>query len=161
MRTLFGPQKRRLLYVASLFGLAIVFGFVVTSGTFIATWEPSKKSVKAGFSNSTRLFCVVITHEENLLRKAYPVSLTWGPKCDKTVYITDKSTPSWHSILPVIVTGRPGRTGLWSKTRQSVLYFHRHLLNDFDWFVKVSHTLSFDELLFKNSLISRRTMTRI
>ncbi|KAG5666439.1 hypothetical protein PVAND_014467 [Polypedilum vanderplanki] len=85
----------------------------------------SKKEVK--------ILCWIMTNPSNHKLKAIHVKSTWGPHCDKLLFMSSNYDPELNSIaLPV----REGRNNLWAKTKEAFKYVYKNHLNDYDWFMK-------------------------
>ena len=57
--------------------------------------------------------------------------MTWGPKCDVTLYVSDEFNETFPTIA---VTNYTGYKQLWAKTRSTVqlIYDQEWLINTFD-----------------------------
>ena len=60
---------------------------------------------------------------------------TWGSRCDKVVFATDKLEEDME--LPVMKIDITGRRNLWGKTKQSVVEAFKKYGDDIDWVFKV------------------------
>ena len=70
------------------------------------------------------------------LIKASVVYSTWGSRCDKVVFVSDKREDEIE--LPVMQVNITGRNNLWGKTREAVLRAWREYATDVDWILKVT-----------------------
>ena len=98
----------------------------------------------------SRLFCFVLTSEENLESRAQAVYQTWGQRCGKLVFVLrlNSSNPrrkdprarnvSARDRLPIEdIPTLPDEnySHLTEKVRQSLFFFAR-TYPDFDWYLK-------------------------
>lgn len=91
------------------------------------------KSLTHGNVKVPKVLCWVMTTKQNHDTKAKAVSLTWGKRCDKILFMSSTEDASIGSIaLPV----KEGRNNLWAKTREAFKYIHKNFRNDYDWFLK-------------------------
>ena len=60
---------------------------------------------------------------------------TWGSRCDKILFITDKKEED--IMLPVIAVNITGRSYLWGKTKQGISKAFLEHGKDIDWVLKV------------------------
>ncbi|XP_059482454.1 glycoprotein-N-acetylgalactosamine 3-beta-galactosyltransferase 1-like [Neocloeon triangulifer] len=85
-------------------------------------------------SNHQRLFCWVMTHQNNHQTKASTVRATWGRFCDTILFISDG--PQDINFPIVHVDAPNGRSGLWHKVRAAFRLIHEKHANKFDWVLK-------------------------
>lgn len=81
-----------------------------------------------------RVFCWVMTQEENHKKRAIHVKQTWASRCNGLVFISDAE----DKTLPAIDAnyGLKGRDHLTAKTMRAFDYAYKNHLNDYDWFIK-------------------------
>ena len=76
----------------------------------------------------------MLTCEKYLETKAATVRTTWAKRCDKTIFISDKTDPNFPTLsFPEII---PGYQYLWSKTHAAFLHAYEQYSQSFDWFLK-------------------------
>ncbi|XP_066969174.1 glycoprotein-N-acetylgalactosamine 3-beta-galactosyltransferase 1-like [Macrobrachium rosenbergii] len=86
-----------------------------------------------GTVNKTSILCWIMTTPERN-SNAIAVKNTWGKRCDKLIFFSDKIA---EELEPVKLNGiREERRFLWRKTREALKYLYDHYRNDFDWFYK-------------------------
>ncbi len=83
--------------------------------------------------HEVRVLCWVMTMPENLQKKAIHVKKTWGPRCNKILYMSDKEDPDFPAVGLNTTLGRDYLTG---KSMRAFDYVYRHHLDDTDWFLK-------------------------
>lgn len=84
-----------------------------------------------------RILCLITTEWEYHRSKASVVYSTWGSRCDKVVFVSDKREDEIE--LPVMQVNITGRNNLWGKTREAVLRAWREYATDVDWILKADH----------------------
>lgn len=83
--------------------------------------------------NNVRVYCWIMTSKNNTLKKAIHVNATWGPRCNKLVFITSEKS----SGLPIVELNiKEGRKFLWQKTKEAFKHIYNNELKDYDWFLK-------------------------
>ena len=107
---------------------------VYFSGLFGEKRLLRKYASGAEIKSSVRVLCFVTTCESHLSTRTISIKNTWGPRCDKTLYISDKENSTFPTISPPGID--PGYQALWSKTMQSYRYLYKHYLNEYHWFMK-------------------------
>ena len=60
---------------------------------------------------------------------------TWGSRCDKVVFVTDKEEENME--FPMIEINITGSQNLWGKTKVAVKRIFNDPLYEFDWILKV------------------------
>ena len=86
--------------------------------------------------NSSRVLCWVLTGPATIDTKGAAILKTWGPKCDRLLFMTsehDKSTLKGKVALPGV---GEGREELVNKSKKAWTYVHEHYANQYDWFYK-------------------------
>ena len=74
-----------------------------------------------------------MTSPKNHQAKAIHVKETWGKRCDKLLFASEKD----DGTLPFIVTPvEHGRDHLTAKTMAAFDYVYKHHLDEYDWFLK-------------------------
>ncbi|ELU08513.1 hypothetical protein CAPTEDRAFT_95277 [Capitella teleta] len=82
-----------------------------------------------------RVICWVTTSGDSVQR-AIHVNATWGNRCDKILYFTDKED-KLNTTLPTIKLDIDhGRSHLTAKTMTAFDYLYKNHLDDADWFLK-------------------------
>lgn len=81
-----------------------------------------------------RVFCWVNTYDKNHETRARAIKETWGKKCDKLVFFSNKMDES----LPAVRVVAPAtHENLWKKHRQVLKLIYREYYGEYDWFYKV------------------------
>ncbi|KII64265.1 Glycoprotein-N-acetylgalactosamine 3-beta-galactosyltransferase 1 [Thelohanellus kitauei] len=82
---------------------------------------------------SVKIMCLCLTFpsKENYVES---VLKTWGPKCDKLMFVTLKLKMNVKLVPLVNIT--ESRANLWRKVMQAFKYAYTHHRNEFDWFMK-------------------------
>lgn len=80
-----------------------------------------------------KVLCWVMTNPANHQTKARAVRQTWGPRCNKLLFM---STEADGDLQPVVLPFTEGRDQLWNKTREAFKHVYDHYLEEFDWFLK-------------------------
>ena len=86
--------------------------------------------------NSSRVLCWVLTGPTTIDTKGAAILKTWGPKCDRLLFMTsehDKSTLKGKVALPGV---GEGRDELINKSKKAWTYVHEHYADQYDWFYK-------------------------
>lgn len=87
---------------------------------------------KSSFRHS-KILCFVNTYDANHQTKAKAVMETWGPKCDKLVFASNKTDESIGSIR---INASSAYDELWGKHRETLRYIYSTYKNEYDWFFK-------------------------
>ena len=74
-----------------------------------------------------------MTMPQNLQIRAVHVKETWGPRCNKILYMSDKEDPDFPAVG---LNTTFGRKHLTSKSMRAFDYIFKHHLDDADWFLK-------------------------
>ncbi|XP_026780225.3 glycoprotein-N-acetylgalactosamine 3-beta-galactosyltransferase 1 [Pangasianodon hypophthalmus] len=93
-----------------------------------------KKSdeVARQLSSKVRVMCWIMTHPQNLEKKAKHVRATWAKHCNTVLYMSSST-----SDFPAIgLNVSEGRENLYWKTIRALQYIHSHHLNTAEWFLK-------------------------
>ena len=69
----------------------------------------------------------------NLQKKVIHVNATWGPRCNKILYMSDKDDPDFPAVG---LNTTHGRDHLTAKSMRAFDYVYRRHLEDADWFLK-------------------------
>ncbi|CAF1103691.1 unnamed protein product [Adineta steineri] len=94
---------------------------------------------------SPRVLCLILTTPKYFLDRVKAVNDTWGPRCDRYLFVTDYTpqtmTPeqiNFTQQIPIapIQNITPGYDHLTQKTTLAFLFAYEKYFNDFDWFVK-------------------------
>ena len=80
-----------------------------------------------------KVLCWVMTMKENHALKARAILHTWGPRCNKLIFMSDAYDPELRSIK---IDTIPGRSHLTAKTMKAFGYLYEHELEHYDWFLK-------------------------
>lgn len=89
--------------------------------------------------NSTELFdkvkilCLVLTSEPNHKKRAIHVKNTWGPRCNKLIFVSNVTDNELGSMKLQL---NDNYRDLWGKTKHVLTYAYEHFYNEFDWFYK-------------------------
>lgn len=91
------------------------------------------KTLATQLYNEVRVLCWIMTNPSNHKKKARHVKRTWGPRCNKLLFMSSDVDDELQSIkLPV----EEGRNNLWAKTKEAFKYIYEHHMDDADWFMK-------------------------
>ena len=84
-------------------------------------------------SKKVRVLCLVLTSPENHKAKAIHIQATWGKRCDKLLFVSEKEDIS----LPIVrVDVETGREHLTAKTMGAFEHIFEDHINEADWFLK-------------------------
>ena len=86
--------------------------------------------------NSSRVLCWVLTGPTTITTKGLAILETWGPSCDKLLFMTsehDNSTIKGKVALPGV---GEGRDELVKKSKEAWKYVRQHYADRYDWFYK-------------------------
>ena len=61
------------------------------------------------------------------------IKMTWGPKCDVILYISDTFNETFPTIA---VTNYTGYKSLWAKTRSTIQLLYDQYIDKAEWFLK-------------------------
>eukprot|EP00095_Tigriopus_kingsejongensis_P010904 maker-scaffold348_size200312-snap-gene-0.28 protein:Tk10904 transcript:maker-scaffold348_size200312-snap-gene-0.28-mRNA-1 annotation:"glycoprotein-n-acetylgalactosamine 3-beta-galactosyltransferase 1-like isoform x3" len=81
-----------------------------------------------------KILCWILTQPKNKEDRAQAVKNTWGPRCDKLLFMSSESDTDDTSVIPLNVT--EDRQHLWTKTRLSLEYIYQTHYSGYDWFLK-------------------------
>ncbi len=94
-------------------------------------------SDKSGVANrlyeEVRVLCWIMTMPQNLQKKSIHINATWGPRCNKILYMSDKEDPDFPAVG---LNTTLGRDHLTAKSMHAFDYVYKHHLDDADWFLK-------------------------
>ncbi|KAF7692020.1 glycoprotein-N-acetylgalactosamine 3-beta-galactosyltransferase 1 [Silurus meridionalis] len=83
-------------------------------------------------NSKLRILCWIMTHPNNLEKKAKHVRATWAKHCDMVLYMSSN-----NSDFPAVgLNVSEGRDNLYWKTIRALQYIHTHHLDAADWFLK-------------------------
>ena len=80
------------------------------------------------------MFTTYSTHEDYHHTKVQTIRETWGPKCDKLVFASNKQDEAIGAVH--IPNADYTYSGLWSKHRETLRYVYNEYGEDYDWFFK-------------------------
>lgn len=86
--------------------------------------------------SSIRIFCFILTYAGNLATKARAVNLTWAPRFDKYLFISETTNGSKGLPIAPLANLTSDRWHLTQKSTSALLYTYEQFYNDFDWFMK-------------------------
>lgn len=95
--------------------------------------------------SKVRICCLILTTPKNFLDRAKAVNETWGPRCDRYLFISEyvhhNLTRQQNEIaktLPIapIENIISGYAHLTQKMTSAFLFAYENYFNDYDWFVK-------------------------
>jgi glycoprotein-N-acetylgalactosamine 3-beta-galactosyltransferase len=69
------------------------------------------------------------------MSKAIHIQATWGHRCNKLLFVTEKDDTG--ALAAVRVDVETGREHLTAKTMNAFQHVYEHHLDDADWFMKV------------------------
>ena len=87
-------------------------------------------------TRAVRVLCWVMTTPENHMSKAVHIQATWGRRCTKLIFVTEKDDVG--ALNAVRVEVETGREHLTAKTMSAFQHIYEHHINDAEWFMKVS-----------------------
>jgi glycoprotein-N-acetylgalactosamine 3-beta-galactosyltransferase len=86
--------------------------------------------------NSVRICCLILTAPKYFHTRARAVNITWAPRCDKFLFISEYSNNTYYLPLAPIKNLTAGYEHLTKKTTLAFHYAYENFINQFDWFVK-------------------------
>ena len=92
-------------------------------------------SQKSDF-HSTRICCLILTTPKYFLTRARAVNQTWGPRCDKYLFISERSKKTYGLPIAPIKNLTAGYKHLTKKSTLAFFYAYEYLIDDFEWFIK-------------------------
>ena len=113
-----------------------LFTMIVGSICPILFYIKAHAYLQNSFHRPIRVFCLILTAPRYFATRARAVNLTWAPRCDRYVFISEYSEESHGLPLAPIVNIRPGYQHLTQKVSLALLYVYEHFRDDFDWFLK-------------------------
>ncbi|CAD5232087.1 unnamed protein product [Bursaphelenchus xylophilus] len=100
---------------------------------FFYKHEHGESAVVKELKKRVRILCWIMTHNsKNGNMRATAVNRTWGPKCDKYLFVSTNVS----SLPSVDLNVTEGRKYLWQKTKRAFKYVYDHYGSEYDWFVK-------------------------
>ncbi|KAK2140542.1 hypothetical protein LSH36_1321g00053 [Paralvinella palmiformis] len=84
-------------------------------------------------AKKVRVLCWITTYSENLQKRAIHIKNTWGKRCNKLLFFSDKDERNFPAIGLGVDTGREHLT---AKTMRAFDYIYKHYYNEADWFLK-------------------------
>ena len=88
------------------------------------------------FRRPIRVFCLILTAPKYFATRARAVNLTWAPRCDRYLFISEYSDQSHGLPLASIINIQPGYQHLTQKVSLALIYVYEQFRDDFDWFLK-------------------------
>ncbi|SPP82405.1 glycoprotein-N-acetylgalactosamine 3-beta-galactosyltransferase 1 [Drosophila guanche] len=105
--------------------------FNLSSRTNLTLNITSKRDVD--LYEEVRVLCFVYTKSSQHHLEAMGVFRTWGKRCNKLVFMSDKEDTEMGAInLP----GNGKRIETWRKTKQALKYIYDYHLDEADWFLE-------------------------
>ena len=80
-----------------------------------------------------RILCWVNTYRKNI-DKIKAIRETWGRRCNKIIFVGDRTEPDIHLIG---FDTKEGRNYLASKIFKAFAYVYENHVDDYDWFMRV------------------------
>ncbi|XP_056006098.1 glycoprotein-N-acetylgalactosamine 3-beta-galactosyltransferase 1-like isoform X5 [Ostrea edulis] len=93
----------------------------------------NEKSYLEEKARKLRILCYTMTIPSNMQTKAVAVNNTWGTRCTKLVFVTQKPSSSFDTMQ---VDVQEGRSYLTDKTVKTLIALYKTYRNDYDWFFK-------------------------
>jgi hypothetical protein len=100
------------------------------------TSNTQTKSYKKFDKNSVRICCLILTAPKYFHTRARAVNMTWAPRCDKYLFISESSNNTYNLPLAPLKNLTAGYQHLTKKTTFAFYYAYETLIDQFDWFVK-------------------------
>lgn len=79
-----------------------------------------------------RILCCVFTTPKNHRNRAFPVSQTWGKRCNKLIFMSTKRDRTLDAVAMNVTTEKTP----WAKTKYALQFIYQRYRNDYDWFLK-------------------------
>jgi glycoprotein-N-acetylgalactosamine 3-beta-galactosyltransferase len=114
--------------------IILLFVFYVCINQFTSYTQIT--SYKKNDIKSVRICCLILTAPKYLNTRARAVNLTWAPRCDKYLFISEYSNNTYHLPIAPIKNLKSGYKHLTQKTTLAFYYAYENLIDQFDWFVK-------------------------
>eukprot|EP00051_Salpingoeca_urceolata_P035409 m.509190 g.509190 ORF g.509190 m.509190 type:complete len:523 (-) comp91699_c0_seq1:15-1583(-) len=83
-----------------------------------------------------RLLCWVMTDPSNFESRAWAINATWGPRCDRTVYVSSQHHQGLDTVK-LRLFEKESRDMLWRKAQLAWMYMYSHFLDSADWFIRL------------------------
>lgn len=114
-----------------VFSIVVVTLYVVLS---LRTKTTNSSEVLAQkLYDEVKVLCWVSTWAGTHKTKAKAVQKTWGKRCNKILFVSNKNDSELGTIVLPIKDGRPY---FWSKTKAAFTYVYKNHFQEYDWFVK-------------------------
>lgn len=84
----------------------------------------------------TRICCLILTAPKYFDTRARAVNVTWGPRCDKYLFISESANNTYNLPLAPIKNLTAGYKHLTQKSTLAFYYTYENLIDQYDWFVK-------------------------
>ncbi|KAJ6640066.1 Glycoprotein-N-acetylgalactosamine 3-beta-galactosyltransferase 1 [Pseudolycoriella hygida] len=83
--------------------------------------------------NEVKVLCLILTTANNHQTRALHVKNTWGRRCNKLLFMSDKEDKDLDTVGLNVTHDH---AHLWGKTKLSFEYIYKYHVNDYDWFLK-------------------------
>lgn len=93
------------------------------------------RSLAAKLFQEVRILCMVLTTAKNHRTRAIHIKRTWGQRCNKLIFVSNRPDKSLDSISLNVTVDNPSMT--WGKIKRAFQYVYQHHRDDADWFLKI------------------------
>lgn len=83
-----------------------------------------------------RVLCWVMTHPANHETRARAILHTWGPRCDRLLFMSSAADPVLQTVVLSLSGANETREDLWRKTSAAYRYVHEHHAGEYDWVLR-------------------------
>lgn len=83
-----------------------------------------------------RVLCWVMTSPDNHKTRATLVQETWGKRCDKLLFVSEREDKSLTNLTFLEVSVEHGREHLTAKTMSAFDHIYEKHIDEADWFIK-------------------------